>query len=406
MSGWKFMKQYRAFVNSCSNKFIFDLVLKKLKVGINARMLIKNKLEGIGWFTCEVSKRLAINHPEVDFVFYFDRSYAPEYKFAKNVKPIVLWPQARHPILNKIWFDRNVKKSLIQEKVDVFFSPEGEIPLTTEVPCINVIHDINFVHDPNRIKWTHRKYFLEKFPKFAEKAHKIITVSNFSKQDLLKHYQTPDEKVVVAYNGVDNKFKKLSSDQKSEVRTKYANGKPYVLFIGALSPRKNIVNMLLAFDAYKKSQPSDQVFVIAGSKMYWTPEMEATLKDLEFKGEIIFLDRVEESVLIELYGSAEALLFVPFLEGFGLPIVEAFMSELPVITSNITAMPEVAGDAASLVDPNDVNEISQALAKVLSDHVLRSQMIAKGKKRAALFSWDHTADIVWQQIKEVYEQTR
>jgi hypothetical protein len=159
-----------------------------LKIAVNTRLLLHNKLEGIGWFTYEIFKRMAENHPEHTFYFLFDRAYHPSFVFSKNVIPVVVSPQARHPLLYKIWFDISLKRALKKIKPDVFISPDGYLSLTTDVPQINVIHDLNFEHYPNAMPAPSLKYYKKYFPLFAKKAKHIVTVSEYSKQDIVTTY--------------------------------------------------------------------------------------------------------------------------------------------------------------------------------------------------------------------------
>lgn len=376
-----------------------------MKVAVNTRLLLKDKLEGIGWFTFEVMKRMVKNHPEVEFLFLFDRPYSEDFIFSSNVKAKVVFPQARHPILYHWWFEYSLPRILKKEKVDVFFSPEGFVSLKSNVPTINVLHDINFVHEPDAIKSFDRKHFLKYFPKYAHKADTVITVSNFSKSDILKQYKLPEEKIVVAYNGVGEQYRKGSEKEISQTRAKYAEGCEYLLFVGSMQPRKNISRLMLAFDQMKKSSNDARIkkvkLLLVGNKHVWTSEMEKAFSEMSFSKDVIFTGRVNGDELVNIYAAAKALTYVPVFEGFGLPIVEGFKSEIPVITANITSMPEVAGDAALLVDPYNVQEISEAMTQIMTDDELSEEFIKKGIKQAALFSWDRTAEIIWEEIEKL-----
>ncbi|MFT4660720.1 MAG: glycosyltransferase involved in cell wall biosynthesis [Patiriisocius sp.] len=376
-----------------------------MKVAVNTRLLLKDKLEGIGWFTFEVMKRMVKNHPEVEFLFLFDRPYSEDFIFSSNVKAKVVFPQARHPILYHWWFEYSIPKILIREKVDVFFSPEGFVSLKSKVPTINVLHDINFVHEPEAIKSFDRKHFLKYFPKYAHKADTVITVSNFSKNDILKHYKLPEGKIVVAYNGVGEQYRTGSPKEILQTREKYSEGCEYLLFVGSMQPRKNITRLMLAFDEMKKSSNDASIknvkLLLVGNKHVWTNEMEKAFSEMSFSEDVIFTGRVNGDDLVNIYAAAKALTYVPVFEGFGLPIVEGFKSGIPVITSNISSMPEVAGEAALLVDPYNVEDISQAMIKVMTKEKLTKELVEKGFKQAALFSWDRTEEIIWKEIEKL-----
>ena len=150
-----------------------------MKIAINTRFLLPTKLEGFGWFTHEVTKRIAEQHPEHEFFFFFDRKYEDKFVYAKNVTPVVINPPARHPFLYYLWFEFGVKRALKKYNIDVFFSPDGYLSLKTEVKQIPVIHDLSFLHYPKDIPFFNRKYVKYFFPKFAKKDPSFILGSFF-----------------------------------------------------------------------------------------------------------------------------------------------------------------------------------------------------------------------------------
>ena len=151
-------------------------------------------MEGIGWVTYEVFSRIVRAHPEHEFIFFFDRPFSKEFIFYKNVTPVVLFPQARHPILFNIWFDYSISKAIKKYQIDLFISPDGMLSLKSKIPQITVIHDLNFEHYPEDLPSNVSKYYSKRFPKFAKKANQIITVSEFSKQDICKQYMIDPKK--------------------------------------------------------------------------------------------------------------------------------------------------------------------------------------------------------------------
>ena len=166
-----------------------------MNVAINTRFLLQGKMEGFGWYTYEISKRLVRNHPEHTFYFFFDRPFDESFVFEKNVVPLALSPPARHPILFYIWFEWSVRKALRKFKIDIFFSPDGYLSLGSKVRQVGTIHDINFEHNPQDVPLAPRIYLRKFFPKFAKKAHRLITVSEYSKSDIVQTYGVPEEKI-------------------------------------------------------------------------------------------------------------------------------------------------------------------------------------------------------------------
>ncbi|MCH1437716.1 MAG: glycosyltransferase family 4 protein [Flavobacteriales bacterium] len=372
-----------------------------MRIAVNTRLLLKNKLEGIGWYTLETLSRIVKSHPEHEFYFLFDRPYSQEFIFAENVHPIVINPPTRHPILWYLWFEHRIPRVLKKLEVDLFLSPDGFLSLSNNTPSIAVIHDINFKHHPKDLKYLHRIFYNYFFKKYAQKADRIVTVSDFSKTDICNSYQIDPSKIDVTLNGVNNNFHPIGLDQQIVVRKKYSEGKDYFLFVGALHPRKNISRLLQAFDEFKKNTKSSNKLLIVGAKMWWNKTLQTSFEEMKHKNDVIFTGRKSPEELNQLYASALAFCFVPYFEGFGIPIVEAMKCACPVITSNITAMPEIAGDAALLVDPFDTNEITQAMIKLNGNNELRSELSARGQMHAQYFNWNTTAQTLWESIEKV-----
>ncbi len=371
-----------------------------MKIAVNTRLLLKNKLEGIGWFSYEVLKRITQNHPEHEFFFIFDRPFDEEFIFSPNVKPIVIYPPARHPFLWYAWFEYSIPYVLKKYKADLFFSPDGYLSLRTKIPSIPVIHDINFVHYAHYLPKLTANYYNRFFPQFARKARKIITVSEFSKQEIIDNYGISADKISVVYNGYADAYK-----YKEEVYTlvleNITHRKDYFLFVGALSPRKNIERLLAAFELFKERTKSDFKLVIVGEKMHLTEKMEAIYQSMHYRREVLFLGRLNLKQLVEVYSAAFALVFVPIYEGFGIPLLEAMATQTPIIASEISSLPEVAGNAAYYVNPFDVPEIAEAMMRLSADENLIKVLKEMGNIRKEDFSWDKTAQGVWKVLEQV-----
>jgi glycosyltransferase involved in cell wall biosynthesis len=368
-------------------------------IAVNTRLLLKNRLEGIGWFTYETLSRIAKNHPEHLFYFLFDRPYHPDFVFESNVTPIVLSPPARHPILFYIWFEFSVARFLRKIKPDLFLSPDGYLSLKTKTTSLAVIHDINFEHYPEDFPLICKKYYRYFFPRFARKADRIATVSEFSKQDIMEQYGVAASKIDVVYNGCNTLFKPQSEETNQDTRAFYTEGKPFFVFVGALLPRKNLRNLFFAFEQFKQKTNSNTKLVIVGEKKWWTSSIEEAYQSILDKKSVVFTGRLQPTDLNKVLSASIALTYVSYFEGFGIPILEAFRCGTAVITANITSMPEVAGDAALLVDPFSIDEIADAMIKLAEDQNLRNSLINKSKLQLDKFSWDRTSELLWKSIE-------
>jgi len=369
-------------------------------IAVNTRLLLKNKLEGIGWFTYETLFLLTKQHPEHTFYFLFDRPYNPDFIFNSNVKPIVLRPPARHPILFVIWFEISVAWFLKRLKPDLFLSPDGYLSLGVNTPQLSVIHDLNFEHYPQDFPWIYKKYYRYFFPKFAKKATRIATVSNFSKQDIIDQYSIESKKIDVVYNGINTLYQPISEEENLTTRNYYTSGCPYFVFVGALIPRKNLRNLFFAFEQFKQANQSNIKLVVVGEKKWWTPSIEEAYNAISDKKSIIYTGRLAPIELNKVLSASIALTYVSYFEGFGIPILEAYQCGTAVITSKTTSMPEVAGNGALLVDPFNINEIAMAMQQLSENSTLRLQLIENGNNHLKKFSWQKTADNLWNCIEK------
>ncbi len=369
-----------------------------MRIAINTRFLLSHKMEGFGWYTYEVVRRMVKNHPEHDFFFFFDRPFDEKFIFSENVTPIVLNPQARHPFLFYIWFEKSVTKALKKYDIDLFFSPDGYLSLKTDVPQINTIHDLNFEHNPEDLTWISQKYYRRFFPKFAKKAVHILTVSEFSKNDIIQTYGVDSSKITSVWNGASDAFQPIKEDKKNDVRDKYADGKEYFLFVGALSPRKNLKRLIHAFELFKQRHSEDETQLVIVGEELWRKANHGIEIDETIKYQIHFTGHIPLEQLANVMASAKLFTYVPYFEGFGIPLVEAMKCGTPILSGDQTSLPEVAGDAAIYCDPFNVEEIAQKMAELSLNPTLLNQLSENGLKRSKEFSWDTSAEKVWKVI--------
>ncbi|HRO74904.1 MAG TPA: glycosyltransferase family 1 protein [Crocinitomicaceae bacterium] len=369
-----------------------------MRIGINTRFLLSNKMEGFGWFTFEVVKRMVEQHPEHEFVFFFDRPYDEKFIFGKNVKPVVLFPPTRSALLIISWFECALPRAMKREKIDLFFSPDGFLSLRSKVKQIGVIHDLNFYHRPQGLPFRYRLYFNYFFPKFTRKATKILTVSNYSKDDIVQTYNVDPSKITVAWNGVSDIFKPISDEEKQQTKIRYTEGENYFLFVGALHERKNLKTLLKAFQQYKE-QGKPEKLLIVGANLFSDKSLNLNAVSKEYQQDIHFTGHLKIEGLARVTASATALVFVSCFEGFGIPLVEAMRCGTPIIAGNLTSLPEVVGDAGILVNPFDATEIAKQMQFVAENKTVQAELSAKGLVRSTVFSWDKTANIVWEVIE-------
>ena len=369
-------------------------------IAVNTRLLLSHRLEGISRFAYEVLQRMVQRNPEVQFSFLFDRAYDPDFVFGENVRAYHLPPQARHPVLWHMWFHWQVPRKLNQLKPDLFFSPEFYLSSHRSIPQVPVFHDLAYEHYPKDIAPWASRYCRKYSPIYAKRAAHLLTVSEFSKQDIVDRYQVPKDRISVVYNGASRVFHPLSPDEKHLVRREFSGGKPYFHFVGTLHPRKNIEHLLRAFDRFRDQVDTPVQLLLVGRKGWQYEGAMRTFEAMKHKEDVHFTGFVSDKDLNRLYGASLGLCYVPYLEGFGIPLLEAMQSEVPIICSKLTAMPEVAGDAGILVDPFSLEEISEAMLRVFGEEKLRNNLIEAGKVQREKFSWDRTYERVWGVLKE------
>lgn len=372
--------------------------MHKFKIAVNTRFLLKDKLEGIGWYTYENLKRITQANKDIEFHFLFDRPFDDSFIFSDNIIPHVLYPPARHPFLWYLWYEFAIPRALQEIQPNLFVSTDGMCSLSTPVVTHLTVHDIAFKHFPHYVGKITSAYYNHFTPKYIAKASRVCTVSEFSKNDIIQAYGTDKNKIDVVYNGSKAAYQPYGDLEKIKVRNQYAQGKNYFLYVGSMHPRKNIDNLFNAFELFKRETHSDFKLLIAGRKAWQTSAIEKAYASMTHKDDVVFLGHILPEQLKDVYGGAYALTYVSHFEGFGIPILEAMNSRVPSIISNTSSMPEVAGNAAIAVSPTNINDIAHAMKAISSDAVLYHSLIEQGEKQAQKFSWDKTAALYWESI--------
>lgn len=369
-----------------------------MRVAVNTRILLRDRLEGVGWFTYEVCRRLVARHPGWEFLFLFDRPFDPGFVFGSNVRGIVVPPPARHPLLWYLWFNVSLPVVFARERPDVFFSPDGHCSLRSRVPTAMVLHDIAHVHFPEQVPGAVRWFYDRYIPRYLERAEGVITVSEASRRDIHRYYGLPEGRIAVCGNGARPQFLPLADQEKEVVKKEYAGGQPYFFYLGSIHPRKNIFRLIKAFDRFKAATGAPVKLLIGGRFGWLTGETKAAYEEVSHREDIVFLGYVPEAELPRLLGGALALTYVSLFEGFGLPVLEAMQAEVPVITADTSSLPEVAGEAALLVDPESQEAIAKAMERIYTDSILRKKLIELGKVQRRKYSWEKTTEVIENEL--------
>jgi glycosyltransferase involved in cell wall biosynthesis len=374
-----------------------------MKIAVNARFLLPGKLEGLGWYAHEVTRRMAARHPNDTFLLLFDRPFDPRFVYGPNVQPVVVPPPTRHPLLWYAWFELALPLVFWRHRPDVFFSPDAYLSMRSPVRTLMTVHDLIPLHDPLSIRPSHRGYYLRNMPRFIRRADHLMTISEYTKRGMVEAGLASAEKITVAYNGCRDSFRPLDEATKMVVRARHADGQPYFFYTGAIHPRKNIPRLIRAFDQFKAATGAPTRLLLAGRFAWETAEVTAAWEQARHRDHIRLQGYVPEEDLTALMAAAEALVYVSLNEGFGLPVLEAMHCNTPVITSNTSALPEVAGEAALLVDPTSEADIVSALIKIYTDDGLVAGLQEKMAAQRQKFTWDAAAEQVYRQLERLVE---
>lgn len=375
-----------------------------MNIAVNTRFLLKDYMEGYGYFIYETFKRITAAHPEHEFIFIFDRPYDERFVFGPNVKAVVTGPPARHPLLWKLWYDIKVPVLLRKYKADVFVSCDGFCSLGTKVPQCLVLHDLAFLHYPSFIPKSHLLYYKRYTPKMLAKAKVIATVSAFSKKDITSQYGTAADKINIVYSAAKEIFQPITNEEKQAARTKYTGGKEYFVYTGAIHPRKNLVNLLKAFSLFKKRQQSSMKLVLTGRLAWKYDSFVKNLKTYKYRDDVVMTGYVNEEEIRKLVGAAYTMVYPSLFEGFGVPVLEAMQCDVPVITSLNSSMQEIANEAALYAEPESPADIAEKMMLLYKDEKLRSQLIEKGRVVVKQYSWEKSAERLWQSIEKAIQQ--
>jgi glycosyltransferase involved in cell wall biosynthesis len=309
------------------------------------------------------------------------KSKAKSQKLPDNWKiKTIKWPY--------LWTQIGLSLELLFHPVDTLFVPAHTVPIIHPENTIVTVHGLEYEFCPKAYSFWERIYMRCVIKNSVRWAKKIIAVSENTKRDLIKLYDVSSEKIEVIYEGVDNSVILSEAKNLDLDFSRGAQDDKFLLSIGRLEERKNILGIIEAFEILKEKHKIPHKLVLAGNAGYGYDSINLKIQSSKFKEEIIFKGFVGEEEKFELLRKAEIFLFPSFYEGFGLPILEAQSAGVPVVTSNISSMPEIADSSAILVDPNKPEEIAEAAFKLISDESLKNDIINKGFENVKRFSWD------------------
>lgn len=393
-----------------------------MKVGVDIRVLGKGRRTGVEDYTINLFSHLFPLDKSIKYRLFYNGFKKPnlDYPFLKssNTRMKILgFPNRIFDLFLR--FLKFPKLDMLLNGVDIFLSPHFLLtPVSEKCKVVVIFYDLSFIRFPEF--FSKPKLFWHKFvyPRTqAKKADMIVAISQSTKKDLIDLYKVKSEKIKVIYPGIDEKFKPIDKDDSSleRVREKYNLPDEFILYFGTIEPRKNVLGLIKAFEQIKSQKSKDKVswrgfegevkrdkkrsfdfsnlhLVIAGSRGWLYDEVFEKAKESQYSKDIIFTGFVDEEDKVYLYNLANVFVYPSFFEGFGLPPLEAMSCGIPTIVSDKPSLPEVVGNGAIMVDPNNIDEISFAIREVLENQDLRRSLKNQGLKRAKNFNWDEAAN--------------
>lgn len=359
-----------------------------VRIGVNAHLLSlaqSYRSAGINGYIQQLLRRLPEADPALNYtVFTGERRYMSTTGLQVRHSR---WPTQR-PALRIAWEQVVQPGAARRAHVDLLHEPAFVGPVAGATPLVVTVHDLSFLLYPQAFRAFNRFYLRLVTNLSVQKARRVIAVSENTKQDLIRTYHLSPNKIDVIYNGLDECFQPLPKDQVDQFRARHSLPERFLLFVGTLEPRKNVLKLIEAYAQLPKDRPP---LLLVGGKGWLYDEVFALVADRALTDEVRFVGYVPAEDLPWWYNAAEVFVYPSLYEGFGLPPLEAMACGTPVITSEVSSLPEVVGQAALRVDPNDAGMLAQAMERALTDRELQDRLRTAGLAQARAFSWAKTA---------------
>jgi glycosyltransferase involved in cell wall biosynthesis len=349
-----------------------------MKIGIDGSRAFLKERTGIEEYSYQLISHLRRHLDSHRVILYLRKDQVVDFELPKN------W-QVKKINLSRFWTQIGLSLETFNEKTDILLVPAHTLPVFHPRRSVVVIHGLEYEIIPKAYSMLERLYMRISIKLSCRWAKKIIAVSQNTKNDLIELYNVPAEKIKVIYEGV-NQFKSQSEKFQAPVQNFR-----YLLFVGRLEMRKNVEGVIEAFEILKEEYKIPHKLILAGRPGYGYESIKRRAESAKHKDDIIFKGFVKEREKWELMKGADVFLFPTFYEGFGLPILEAQSLGVPVVASDISSIPEVAGEGAALASPDEPKMIAYKALEIIRDEKYRSEMIEKGRKNAKKFSWEKCA---------------
>lgn len=371
-----------------------------MRIGIDARFI---RSAGVERYYNELIRHLSLIDDENQYVIYYpsidylNRHKTKKHNFRSHVLPAPVFGVKEHLLLNY---------RIIKDKLDVFHATNyWVVPVAGPCPIVATAHDACYKSHPELITSQARIYASFMLPYALKKSSVIITVSEFSRKEIIRYFPETQKKLIVTYNGINNKFHPVNdSDRISEVKNKYSLNGRYILYVGSIKKNKNIMLLIKAFKMLAPELKKKHRLLIAGKPVPGCERDYEEAKNISKDENISFTGFIEDEDLPAIYAGSTAFVFPSHYEGFGIPLVEAMACGVPVLTSNIPVMSEVCGKGALYFDPYSADELKHLIERVIVDNDLRESLSKEGLEQSKKFSWKATAEKTLEVYMKVYAE--
>ncbi|MCB0700394.1 MAG: glycosyltransferase family 4 protein [Chitinophagales bacterium] len=382
-----------------------------MRIAFDAKRAFRNGT-GLGQYSRLLISSLIEGYEEHDYYLVTPKT-GPHYEVPERPNTHLILPQGIYRNLSSLWRTSGVKSTLKRNKIDLYHGLSNEIPIgihNTNIKSVVTIHDLIFEHYPEQYNNIDVNIYRKKFKYASSNADKVIAISNQTKTDLINLYGISEDRISVCYQSCDPVYQTLlDEDVKQQVLKKYDLPSEYLLYVGSINERKNLLNICKAL--YQLKGKLDIPLVIIGKGGAYAEQVKQFIAEQKTEASFIFLSEKTNGIdtpgirakhdMPAIYQMAKAFIYPSVYEGFGIPVLEALWSKTPVITSNTSCLPETGGDAAYYVDPHNVDEMANAITKVLEDSTLAAEMIDKGIKHAKTFTPEACADAVMNEYLSI-----
>lgn len=360
-----------------------------MKIGIDGRAAKWYRGTGIGTYTHQLISSLS----KVDFNNDY-LVFSPENSSLNDLSNNFKIERLKSNLKDNFWDEVSVPNILENKNMELYHVPQNGVGLSENINCLRAItlHDIIPLRMPETVSDRYLKIFNEELPKMLKNCEGIITVSEFSKEDISKEFNFPKDRIYVTHLAAEDIYKPMDKFIcKNLLKNKYNINDDFILYVGGFSPRKNIIGLIEAFSLIHPSKRKNKKLVITGKKGLSYSKYQKRADDLKISDDVIFTDFIPLEDLPLFYNCADVLVYPSFYEGFGLPPLEAMACGTPVIASNVTSLPEVCYNSALLINPYNIDELSSLIEQVINDNNLSLSLTNKSLSRSKNFSWNNTA---------------